>query len=349
MLGAIRPVSGSQSGRLTSHFPIDGIVFRSQVGSKPQADNLVSEPVRGNLVDARRSVPIALFVVGLALVAREFAAEDVVGTPAQSVGRSGTSGTAAKPNLAPGLPQRQPFAELRGDPFAEVPVPQAPVAPVKLGAITQPPLPYRFAGVLHNEDGLQVMLAKGDQLVRISKGDALEGGFRVTAIGEGRIELVYEPLGSGIILEVGPALALEAPKKRAPAGAANLRWEGPERLQLGADFDVALRVSYDRPLRAAPMQLRFEPGVLEPLGVRAGKFFEQGNFSYHVSPAGAIFIGASAGGAAPGTDAELLVVTFKPVKAGATAALRMAALSLQGAGGAVAHGEFADYRAAIGP
>jgi hypothetical protein len=113
---------------------------------------------------------------------------------------------------------------------------------------------------------------------------------------------------------------------------------------------VALRLTYEGPLRAAPMQLRFEPGVLEALHVRPGRFLNRGQFSYRVNAEGSIFVGASAAGAAPGADAELVVVTFKPVKAGATAGLSMAALSLQGpAGSPVAYAQLADYRAPIVP
>jgi hypothetical protein len=292
---------------------------------------------------------LSLVIVAVALLARGIIADEAGGA-APRASEAGSSVTAT-PRARHPLPQRERVEAPRGDPFGAVPVPRAPVVAAKPAAVPPPPpLPYRFAGVLHTEDGLQVFLAKGERMLRIKEGEALDGGYRVAAIGDGRIELVFEPLGSRQIIEVGPALALEAPRQRAPAGVANLHWEGPAQLQLGSDFSVALRLSYHRPLRSVPMQLRFEPGVLEPVSVRAGKFFEQGNFSYHVSAQGSIFIGASPGGAAPGADAELLVVTFKPVKAGATAALGMAALSLQGAaGGAVAHGAFADYRASIVP
>jgi hypothetical protein len=141
----------------------------------------------------------------------------------------------------------------------------------------------------------------------------------------------------------------EAPKQ-IPLAAAQLRWDGPQRVRAGADFTVALRLTYDQPLRSAPMQLRFEPGVLEARSVRPGKVLGQGNFSYRVDADGAIFVGATSSGQAPGTDAELLLVTFRPLKAGATAELNMASLSLRGmAGRSVAHAQFAAFRAPITP
>jgi hypothetical protein len=119
-------------------------------------------------------------------------------------------------------------------------------------------------------------------------------------------------------------------------------------VQAGASFNVALRVDTKEPLRAAPMQLRFEPGVLEAVSVRPGKFFGQGSFSYRVSPDGAIFVGATSAAPAPGADAELVVVTLRPIKRGATAELSMSALSLQGsAGRTIAHDQPQAFRTAI--
>jgi hypothetical protein len=133
-----------------------------------------------------------------------------------------------------------------------------------------------------------------------------------------------------------------------PAKPAELRWEGPGKVRAGASFTVALRVSSDQPLRATPMQLRYEPELLEAVGVRAGKFFGESNFSYRVNPDGSIFVGASGKGMAPGTDAELVVVTFKPIKAGATAEVTLSSVALQGAAGrALAHNQVAAFRTDI--
>jgi hypothetical protein len=111
---------------------------------------------------------------------------------------------------------------------------------------------------------------------------------------------------------------------------------------------VALRVSSDQPLRATPMQLRYEPELLEAIGVRAGKFFGGSNFSYRVNPDGSIFVGATGQGMTPGADAELVVVTFKPIKAGTTAEVTLSSVALQGAAGrALAHNQVAAFRTDI--
>jgi hypothetical protein len=134
------------------------------------------------------------------------------------------------------------------------------------------------------------------------------------------------------------------------ADRAQLRWEGPERVRAGSNFDVALRVTSVQPLRASPMQLRFDSELLEPVTVRPGSFYGagKGNFSYRVNPDGTIFVGVSGRGSGAAADAELLVMTFKPMKAGATAELNVASLNLLGATGrSIAHAQLQSFRTAI--
>ena len=94
----------------------------------------------------------------------------------------------------------------------------------------------------------------------------------------------------------------------------------------------------------------FDPAQLEFVTARPGKFFgaEGPSFTYRVNPEGSIFVGASSPAAAAGDDAELVIVTFRPIKSGLTAELSMGALSLQGASGrAIAHQHLAAFRTAI--
>jgi hypothetical protein len=292
--------------------------------------------------------------------------------------RDGTAPDAAKPASgardALQLPDRRELARPRGELFGAPPPPPRAAAPeVSAPPVpTAPPMPYRFAGKVLKGGEEEVLLSKGDVVFPIKVGDLLDGMYKVESIGAERIELLYVPLGtkerivvtSVLDVERAPPGVASAPAPRAAPAAtgaalaapapladgkpAQLRWEGPARVEAGASFNVALRVSTQEPLRAAPMQLRFEPGVLEPVHVRPGKFFGQGNFSYRVNPEGSIFVGATSPAAAPGADAELVVVTFKPIKRGATAELSMGALSLQGAAGrAIAHEQVTTFRAAI--
>jgi hypothetical protein len=268
------------------------------------------------------------------------------------------------------LPERSGLSRARGELFGTPPPPQVAAPVVVAPAPVAPPVPYRFVGKVRKGAEEEILISKGDAVFPVKTGDVLDGMYKVEAISAERIELVYVPLGTrdriaiNSVLEVegepAPLAAGPAPRPASPAPAARpaqqaadgrpaqLRWEGPERVQAGASFNVALRVSTSEPLRAAPMQLRFAPDVLEAVNVRPGKFFGQGNFSYRVNPEGSIFVGATSVAAAPGADAELVIVTFKPIKRGATAELSMGALSLQGAAGrAIAHEQPGAFRTAI--
>ena len=277
-----------------------------------------------------------------------------------------TSAERAKPAESLQLPERGGLARVRGELFGPPPAPPPPKAsPAPAAAATPvaPPMPYRFAGMVLKGGEVEFMVAKGDLVFPVKVGDTLDGTYRVESIGAEGIELLYLPLGTrdriavSSVLDAGgatpvaaapAAVAEPAAIQKGDGRPAQLRWEGPELVQAGASFSVALRVSTREQLRAAPMQLRFEPDVLEAVEVRPGKFFGQGSFSYRVNPEGSIFVGASSPPAAPGADAELVIVTFRPLKRGATAELSMSSLSLQGAAGrAISHERVSSFRTAI--
>lgn len=261
------------------------------------------------------------------------------------------------------LPDRRALARSRGELFGAPPPPpplrRAAPAAVATPVPVAPPVPYRFAGRVLKGSEEEVLVSKGDLVFPVKVGDTLDGTYKVESIGAGRIELLYLPLGTRDRIVVASVLDVEPPPRPplasppappAPADGrpAQLRWEGPERVQAGTSFSVALRVNTSEVLRAAPMQLRFEPGVLEALTVRPGKFFGQGSFSYRVNPEGSIFVGATSQSGAPGADAELVVVTFRPIKRGTIAELSMGSLNLQGAAGrAIAHEQPGAFRTAI--
>jgi hypothetical protein len=273
------------------------------------------------------------------------------------------------------LPERRGLSRTQGELFAAPPPPAPkPVAkkaqqpaPVAAAPVA-PPVPYRFAGKIITGSEEEVFVSKGDAVVPVKVGDTLDGMYKVESISAERIEIVYLPLGTRDRIVVSSALDAEpaqTPRAAAPAaapaatvgasasgatsaGPAQLRWEGPDRVEVGESFSVVLRVNTSELLRAAPMQLRFAPDVLQAINVKPGKFFGQGTFSYRVNPEGSIFVGATSPAAVAGKDAELIVVTFRPIKSGATAELSMGALNLQGASGrAIAHEQPSAFRTAI--
>ena len=308
----------------------------------------------------RKLLLVGAVIAVVAMVAYQPARESPKGAVSEAQAPAG----AVRPNAAPLLvvPEKRSLGRARGELFGAPPPPPQPVvaaapAPAPVVAVA-PPLPYRFAGRVRKGAEDEFLVSKGDLLIPVKAGDVLDGTYRVVAAKADGIELVYLPLGTServavsSALDVDPPLAVAAPA-RPPVAAydgkpAQLRWEGPKEVRAGAAFDVALRVSTAQPLRAAPLQLRYAPGVLEAVAVKPGAFVGKGSFAFRVSPDGAIFVGASSAAPAPGADAELVVVTFRPLKAGTTAEVSMSALSLQGAAGrAIAHEQPASFRTAI--
>lgn len=307
----------------------------------------------------RKLLLIGAVIAVVAMVAYEPARESAKGAVSEAQAPAGPVRADAAPALV--VPAKRGLGKARGELFgAPPPAPQPVVAatPAPVVAVA-PPLPYRFAGRVRKGAEEEFLVSKGDLIIPVRAGDVLDGTYRVVAAKADGIELVYLPLNTSeriavsSVLDVDPPPPVLAAPAPPPVAAfdgkpAQLRWDGPKQVRAGAAFDVALRVSTQQPLRAAPLQLRYAPAVLEAVAVKAGAFVGEGSFAFRVSPDGAIFVGASAAVPAPGADAELVVVTFRPLKAGTTAEVSMSALSLQGAAGrSIAHEQPAAFRASI--
>jgi hypothetical protein len=308
----------------------------------------------------RKLLLVGAAIAVVAMVAYQPARESAKGAVSEAQAPAG----AVRPSAAPALvvPEKRSLGRARGELFGAPPAPPPPkpvvaAAPAPVVAVA-PPLPYRFAGRVRRGAEEEFLVSKGDFITPVRAGDVLDGTYRVVAAKADGIELIYLPLGTSERVAVSSALDVEPPPAiaapaRAPVVAsdgkpAQLRWDGPKQVRAGAAFDVALRVSTAQPLRAAPLQLRYAPAVLEAVAVKPGAFVGEGSFAFRVSPDGAIFVGASAAAPAQGADAELVVVTFRPLKAGTTAEVSMSALSLQGAAGrSIAHEQPASFRTAI--
>jgi len=213
-----------------------------------------------------------------------------------------------------------------------------------------------------HEDRLQIVLAKGDAVFTVREGDTLEDGYHVVAIGRDHVTLLYLPLGvqetlpmtftflideKFSVAEAGPSKPQATAVTRAEPSPARLQWTGPGQVKAGDPFSVALKVSSAQAVRAVPLQLSYDAALLEAVDVRPGKFFVGGLFSYRINPEGSIHVGVSGNDSVP-ADAELLVVTFKPIRAGATAELKISSMSLQSAGGqTILHDHPSAFRTAI--
>ncbi|MBX9904075.1 MAG: cohesin domain-containing protein [Burkholderiales bacterium] len=253
-----------------------------------------------------------------------------------------------------------------------------------------PPMLYRFAGRLLQDGKSQVFVSKGDAPVGINPGDTLDGGYVVESITNSAIELIYPPLKHKASIAIVPALSPEdsmplantspptlgtlststivnrsvlpsQPQQDLRAsvavvpkpndGLARVQWEGPAKVKVGTNFSVALRMEADQPVSGSPMQIRFDPAILESIAVRPGKryFAEAGRgFNYRINPDGSIFVGAASQSAA--ADPELLVLTFRPIKPNVQAEVRLMTLNLQGTTGrVVAHEAPRNFSASVMP
>ncbi len=242
------------------------------------------------------------------------------------------------------LPERGALGKARVNLFAPLDAPQPKPAPVVATppavSAPPPPMPYRVAGQVTVGGRGEVLLTKGDRVFTVRPGDTLEDGYRVEAIEPSRITIVYTPLGTAHALPLLSALEPQVPRSSPkplppspqelaaiPSGPAQLRWLGPERVAAGRPFEVVLKLTSAEPVGSLPLELSYDAKLLEPVAVRAGAFFAGGKFSYRVAPGGSILIGATTPATAA-ADVDFLVVTFRAIRAGATAELKVASIEL---------------------
>ena len=230
-------------------------------------------------------------------------------------------------------------------------------------------------------------VARGEEIFPVKEGDTLDGQYKVDSVSATEVSFVHLPSGTRQTMQFSalkeheltarggppppraPASASASPPPLAPtaklilaptdnsipvkAEPAQLRWEGPTSARAGSSFNVSLRVTSGEQIRAAPMQLRFDPAVLESVSVRPGRYFsaeKTGSFGYRVNSDGSIFIGVSNQTPTPASDAEMLVLTFKSIKAVAAAEISVASLNLQGAAGrTIAYNGLTPFRTTITP
>ena len=299
------------------------------------------------------------------------------GTGVAGKGNSGSS------ELLSDYPERAILGDSKTDLFGSQswqppPPPKVVVTPPPPPPPPQPPpMTFRFAGRVLQDGKMQVFVSKGDAPLAVKLGDNLDG-YVVEAISSTAIALVYTPLGHkenilipptfpgeaamspsqletapmAPIVQLAPALP-SAPAPKPNASVARVRWDGPAQVKVGTNFSVALSVNTDQPISGSPLQVRFNPAVLEPVSVRPGKLYavEVGRgFTYRTNADGSIVVGATSQAASAPGSAELLVLTFKPKKNSTQAEISLTSLNLQGlAGRSVAHDALATFRATVTP
>src|SRR5947208_16385406 len=349
-----------------------------------------------------RFPPRIAVLIALLAGAAAWVAIDLRGPAAPNSAKAPASGAPQDPEHVaapasetkqPGIPARSALGRIAADPFsAQAWLPRRKPAVVSEPPVAVvPPLPYRSAGQFHRDSGMEVYVARGEEIYPVKAGDTLDGQYKVDSVSATEVSFIYLPSGArqtvqfsalkeqeltaqggpprapasasapsqplGPVAKLIPAPALGAslsgnltPGKAEPA---QLRWEGPTSARAGASFNVSLRVTSGEQIRAAPMQVRFDPAVLESVSVRPGRYFsaeKTGSFGYRVNSDGSIFVGVSNQTPASASDAEMLVLTFKSIRAAEAAEISVASLNLQGAAGrTIAYNGLTPFRTTITP
>lgn len=86
--------------------------------------------------------------------------------------------------------------------YVPPPAPPPPPPPPKPKP-TAPPLPFTFIGQYVEGDARSFILAHGDRLLTVAAGDVIDNIYRVAGLDESQLVLVYLPLDTKQMLNVG--------------------------------------------------------------------------------------------------------------------------------------------------
>src|SRR6266853_2399291 len=180
----------------------------------------------------RIAVLIALLAGAAAWVAIDLrgpVAPTAVKAPAS--GASGDAEHAAAPASEakqPGIPARSVLGRIAADPFSAqswLPRHKPAVVSTALPEPVTPPLPYRFAGQFHRESGIEVYVARGEEVFPVKEGDTLDGQYKVDSVSATEVSFIYLPTGTRQTLQFSALKERELtaqggpPQARTPASA----------------------------------------------------------------------------------------------------------------------------------
>jgi hypothetical protein len=152
------------------------------------------------------TVAACLWVAQLPPDEVESAAADLARPTARS-GASGRPASQANSRPAPSpswtLPAREAWSPAEPTSLAawqDLPPPPAPVAqavstvpPVAVAALQAPPFPYQLIGRLDEAGRRQALLGSDQRSLAVQVGDTIDGQWRVKAIGDDTLELLWLP------------------------------------------------------------------------------------------------------------------------------------------------------------
>lgn len=140
------------------------------------------------------------------------------------------------------------------------------------------------------------------------------------------------PQGTGGSTETPAARGASTPAAVPDTSGLKLIWKGPKQAKIGQPVTFELMADSQHTLRAAPLQLAFNPGQFDILSVQEGNFFSKAgksNFSHVVDKAsGRVSIGmASSEAAGVKGEGKLLTIEIKPLTAAANAEIAIIGLT----------------------
>src|SRR5712691_11405450 len=127
----------------------------------------------------------------------------------------------------PGIPARSALGRIAADPFsAQAWLPRRKPAAVSAAPDpVAPPLPYRFAGQFYRESGIEVYVARGEEIFPVKEGDTLDGQYKVDSVSATEVSFIYLPTGARQTMEFSALKEQELtarggpPPTRTPASA----------------------------------------------------------------------------------------------------------------------------------
>src|SRR5437870_12851220 len=140
----------------------------------------------------RRPPRIAVLIALLAGAAA-WVAIDLRGPAAPTSAKAPASGASQDPGHSaapasqatqPGIPARSVLGRIAADPFSAhswMPRPK-PAAVSEAPVPVAPPLPFRFAGQFYRESGIEVYVARGEEIFPVKEGDTLDDQYKVDSV-----------------------------------------------------------------------------------------------------------------------------------------------------------------------
>lgn len=169
----------------------------------------------------------------------------------------------------------------------------------------------------------EIVLSITPRLVRgLTRPDAMASEFWSGT--ENRLST--RPLSLGMVNTVAgkPVTAGVASAGAGPGAAASpgvsqalFSWQGPDSVKVGEEFKVDVLLKAERPLRSLPLQLGFDPAVLDVVRVEEGGFFKDGgaktSFAHNIDQTnGRVFVGVNrTGNEGARGEGALVSVVFK--------------------------------------